>query len=85
MRAGSKQLVNKSAGADLRATKMLIDGRAAVRPDSGEVALGGNRVSRRDLAAGAGASPLRLPADRRAAPPRGDGGQPQAGAPGDAR
>jgi len=42
-------------------------------------------VSRRDLAAGAGASPLRLPADRRAAPPRRDGGQPQAGAPGDAR
>jgi hypothetical protein len=36
VRGGSKQLVNKSAGADLRATKMLIDGRAAVRPDRGE-------------------------------------------------
>jgi len=36
VRGGSKQLVNKSAGADPRATKMLIDGRAAVRPDRGE-------------------------------------------------
>ena len=37
------------------------------------------------LAAGAGESPLRLPTDRRATLPRGDGGQPQAGAPADAR
>jgi hypothetical protein len=46
---------------------------------------GGNRGARCDPACRAGASPLRLPADRRAAPPRGDGGQSQAGAAADAR